>query len=88
MTNFADIFRNMHFLCKTIFRLPETVRKSAIKVLVKSLKTVFYKVYIIINLPYHIAIKNMKMTWNIICVIHVFDILQFFSNMISLQFCQ
>ena len=40
----------MHFLCETIYMLPEIDRVDALKVLAKYLKTVFNEVHFIVNL--------------------------------------
>ena len=63
MTTFPDIFRNMHFLNETTYRLPElTIQslKGAHKVLAKSLKTVFDEVHFIVNLLYQNLINKYE----------------------------
>ena len=48
----------MHFLCETIFMLPEIDRVDALKVLAKYLKTVFNEVHFIVNLLHQNSIEK------------------------------
>ena len=65
MTNFADIVRNVHFFVKKYIDCQKQPAGCALKVLTKSLKTVFDKDHFVVNLLYQVSIKNVKMTWNI-----------------------
>ena len=52
----------MHFLCETLYRLPETVsalkNRGALKVLAESLKTIFDEIHFIVNLLYQYSVKK------------------------------
>ena len=50
----------MHFLGKTMYRLPGKSVGDALKVLVKYLKTTFHEVYFIVNLLYQNSIKQYE----------------------------
>ena len=50
----------MHFLCETIYMLPEIDRVDALKVLAKYLKTVFNEVHFIVNLLQQNSIEKSE----------------------------
>ena len=59
MTNFADIFRNVHFFMKQYIDFQKQSVSDALNVLAKSLRTVFNEDHFIVNLLYQISIKNL-----------------------------
>ena len=65
MTKFADIFWNVYLFVKQYIDYLKQSIGGVLKVLAKSLKTVFDEDHFVLNLLYQISVKNGKMTWNI-----------------------
>ena len=91
MTKFTDISRNMHFLGKTMYRLPGKSVGDALKVLVKYLKTTFHEVYFIVNLLYQNSIKqyednlgHLARLYIILDSLYYFQMCWLFANKISI----
>ena len=73
MTNFADIFQNVHLFVKQYIDCQKQSVEGALKVLTKSLKTIFDEDHFILNLLYQILIKNGNKTRNISYVIYILN---------------